>query len=134
MLIDRNCTVSDAVLQYLLAGLQQPALASASATSLQAISMQCKNQMINHFQGLVQIVQVMDTLSLSTEAAINLIKGNLPGCICASSCCMWFVELSTYCVGFSISCGNLLICLKMTLSLFHRLILDAFERFLKYLL
>lgn len=68
---------TDPVLQYLLEGLQQPQLASMAATALQSISTQCKDQMTEHFQGLVQIVQAMDTFNLSTEAAIGLLKGGL---------------------------------------------------------
>ena len=48
-----------------------------AATALQSISTQCKDQMTEHFQGLVQIVQAMDTFNLSTEAAIGLLKGGL---------------------------------------------------------
>lgn len=33
--------------------------------------------MIDHFQGLVQIVQAMDSFNLSSEAAIGLLKGEL---------------------------------------------------------
>ena len=69
----------DPVLQYLLGGLQQPQLASMAATALQSISTQCKDQMTEHFQGLVQIVQAMDTFNLSTEAAIGLLKGGARG-------------------------------------------------------
>ncbi|KAK7492007.1 hypothetical protein BaRGS_00016671 [Batillaria attramentaria] len=73
--IERHPQLLDPVLQYLLGGLQQPQLASMAATALQSISTQCRDQMTEHFQGLVQIVQAMDTFNLSTEAAIGLLKG-----------------------------------------------------------
>lgn len=68
---------ADPVLQYLLSGLQHPLLASVAATALQSISTQCRDLMIDHFQGLVQIVQAMDSFNLSSEAAIGLLKGEL---------------------------------------------------------
>lgn len=73
--IEKHPQLLDPVLQYLLEGLQQPLMASMAATALQSISTQCKDQMTEHFQGLVQIVQAMDTFNLSSEAAIGLLKG-----------------------------------------------------------
>lgn len=68
--------ISDPVLQFLLAGLQQPALASVSATALQSICTSCRSQMKEHFDGLLQIAQAMDSFNLSNDAAIGLLKGN----------------------------------------------------------
>ncbi|XP_050391682.1 transportin-3 [Patella vulgata] len=73
--IERNPQYLDPVLQFLLAGLQQPSLASAAANALQSISIQCRDHLTKHFQGLVQIIQAMDTFNLSTDAAIGLLKG-----------------------------------------------------------
>ncbi|XP_046572522.1 transportin-3-like [Haliotis rubra] len=73
--IERHPQYLDPVLQYLLAGLQQPLLASISANSLQSISTQCRDHMIEHFSGLIQIVQAMGTFNLSNDAAIGLLKG-----------------------------------------------------------
>ncbi|XP_025097718.1 transportin-3-like isoform X1 [Pomacea canaliculata] len=73
--IERHPQLLDPVLQYLLSGLQHPLLASVAATALQSISTQCRDLMIDHFQGLVQIVQAMDSFNLSSEAAIGLLKG-----------------------------------------------------------
>ena len=67
--------ISDPVLQFLMTGLQQPQLATAAANSLQNISSQCRDQMTNHFSGLLQIVQAVDSFSVSNEAAIGLLKG-----------------------------------------------------------
>lgn len=69
----------------MLSGLQQPHLASIAATALQSISTQCRDQMTEHFQGLVQIVQAMDTFNLSTDAAIGLLKGEYLGVTLHSS-------------------------------------------------
>ncbi|KAK3097484.1 hypothetical protein FSP39_010037 [Pinctada imbricata] len=65
----------DPILQFLLAGLQEPKLSTAAANALQSISTTCRTQMVEHFGGLVQIVSAMDTFSLSNEAAIGLLKG-----------------------------------------------------------
>ena len=67
--------VSDPVLQFLLSGLQHPQLATAAANSLQNISSQCRSHMANHLDGLLQIVQAVDTFSVSDDAAIGLLKG-----------------------------------------------------------
>ena len=73
--------VADPVLQFLMMGLQQPLLATMAANSLQSICSQCQEQMINHFPGLLQIVQAVDSFNVANEAAIGLLKGvspNLP--------------------------------------------------------
>uniref|UniRef100_A0A2C9JGA5 Importin N-terminal domain-containing protein n=1 Tax=Biomphalaria glabrata TaxID=6526 RepID=A0A2C9JGA5_BIOGL len=62
------------ILQYLLAGLQQPVLASIAANSLQSICTQCKDQMTNHFDGLMHIVRAMESFNLSPDAALGLLK------------------------------------------------------------
>lgn len=67
--------ISDPILQFLLAGLQEPKLASAAATSVQSISTTCKGKMRDHFQGLLNIAQAIDTLHLSNEAIIGFLKG-----------------------------------------------------------
>ncbi|KAL5010143.1 hypothetical protein ScPMuIL_012448 [Solemya velum] len=73
--IEKHPQTLDTILQFLLAGLQEEKLATVSANSLQSISTTCRDQMIEHFQGLVQIAQAMDTFNLSNEAAIGLLKG-----------------------------------------------------------
>ena len=69
--------VSDPVLQFLLAGLQEPRLSSVSAQALQSIASMCRDHMKSHFHGLIQIAEAMDTFNLSSEAAIGLLKGNV---------------------------------------------------------
>ena len=69
--------ITDPVLQFLLAGLQQPQLATVAANSLQNICSQCRTQMADHFNGLLQIVEAMDTFNVSNDAAIGLLKGKI---------------------------------------------------------
>ncbi|XP_012941104.1 transportin-3 [Aplysia californica] len=73
--IERHPQLLDLILRYLLVGLQQPVLASIAARSLQSICTQCRDQMTSHFQGLMHIVQSMETFNLSPDAAIGLLKG-----------------------------------------------------------
>ncbi|RUS92156.1 hypothetical protein EGW08_000009 [Elysia chlorotica] len=73
--IDNHGQLLDPILQCLLSGLQQPTLASVSANALQNLCTQCRGQMINHFDGLMQIVKAMDTFNLSADASIGLLKG-----------------------------------------------------------
>lgn len=70
-----NLLFSDPVLRFLLAGLQNQPLASISANSLESICSMCRDQMGGHFAGLVEIIQALDTFSLTNEAAIGLLKG-----------------------------------------------------------
>lgn len=67
--------ISDPVLQYLLAGLQESRLASVAATALQSISTTCKEHMKSHCDGLVQIAQAIDTFNISNDAATGLLRG-----------------------------------------------------------
>ncbi|XP_055889168.1 transportin-3-like [Biomphalaria glabrata] len=73
--IESHAQFLDVILQYLLAGLQQPVLASIAANSLQSICTQCKDQMTNHFDGLMHIVRAMESFNLSPDAALGLLKG-----------------------------------------------------------
>ncbi|XP_059139993.1 transportin-3-like isoform X2 [Physella acuta] len=73
--IESHAQFLDLILQYLLAGLQQPELASIAANALQSISTQCRDHMTNHFEGLMHIVRSMETFNLSPDAAIGLLKG-----------------------------------------------------------
>ncbi|KAK3585736.1 hypothetical protein CHS0354_020305 [Potamilus streckersoni] len=73
--IEKHPDTLDPVLQFLLAGLQNTHLATAAAMSLQNIATTCRDQMVSHFQGLVQIAQAVDSFNLSNDAAIGLLKG-----------------------------------------------------------
>lgn len=59
----------------MLQGLQDPVLASEAATALQNISSQCRDNMAEHFTGLLQILEQIDKFNLKPEAANGLIKG-----------------------------------------------------------
>lgn len=67
--------VTETILNFLLHCLQQPGLASVTANALQSISTACCTHMVTHFTGLLQIIQCLDRLSISNEAAIGLLKG-----------------------------------------------------------
>jgi len=58
-----------------LTGLQQQQVATAAAKSLENISSQCRGHMANHLDGLLQIVQAVDTFNVSEEATTGLLKG-----------------------------------------------------------
>ncbi|XP_064600886.1 LOW QUALITY PROTEIN: transportin-3-like [Liolophura sinensis] len=73
--IEHHKQVLEPVLQFLLSGLQNPQLATVAATSLQSVCSMCRDQMTDHFTGLIQIVQAVDSFSVSNEAALGLLKG-----------------------------------------------------------
>lgn len=73
--IEKHHQLLETILNFLLYCLQQPQLASAAAIALQNICSACQNHMTIHFNGLVQIIQSLDTFSISNEAAIGLLKG-----------------------------------------------------------
>ncbi|XP_075224525.1 transportin 3 isoform X1 [Lycorma delicatula] len=73
--IEKHPQSLEPVLNCLLYCLQQPQLASVAANSLQSICSSCRNHMAVHFNGLVQIIQSLDTFSISNESAIGLLKG-----------------------------------------------------------
>lgn len=67
--------VSDAILQFLITGLQQPQIAPAAATALQSICAQCQDQMVSNFNGLLQVAHAVDSFNLSNDAVIGVLKG-----------------------------------------------------------
>lgn len=73
--IERHINYLDPALNWLLSGLQEPVLASMAATSLQNICSACRKQMSSHFDVLLQIVKAMDQFSISSDAALGLLKG-----------------------------------------------------------
>ena len=70
------CVCVERTLQFLLCSLQQSALATAAADSLQSVCSQCPDQMTSHFDSLVHIVTDVHTYDISNDAAIGLLKGN----------------------------------------------------------
>jgi len=73
--IGRHPDTLEAVLGHLLQGLQDPVVASEAANSLQSICSQCKEQMTQHFGGLLQILEQLDKFNLKAEPAKGLVKG-----------------------------------------------------------
>lgn len=66
----------EAVLNFLLHALQQKnGLAAAAATALTAICTTCRERMICHLSGLVQIAASLDSFEIGNDAAIGLLKG-----------------------------------------------------------
>ncbi|KAL0267137.1 UNVERIFIED_CONTAM: hypothetical protein PYX00_009490 [Menopon gallinae] len=64
------------VLYFLFCSLRQPQLASASANALKLICSACRDKMAQHFNVLaLQIVEALNSPSISSEAAIVLLKG-----------------------------------------------------------
>ncbi|KAG8187901.1 hypothetical protein JTE90_001664 [Oedothorax gibbosus] len=73
--IEHHPQFLDPTLNFLLMCLQKKALASVAATALQNICATCKKQMASHFNGLLQIIQAIDTFSLSNDATVGLLRG-----------------------------------------------------------
>ncbi|XP_050046846.1 transportin-3 isoform X1 [Dermacentor andersoni] len=73
--IDKHPQYLDPVLTFLLQALQTQSLASVAAASLQNVCATCRSQMVAHFPALLHIVSAVDTLSVSTSAALGLLKG-----------------------------------------------------------
>uniref|UniRef100_A0A1E1XKR9 Transportin-3 n=1 Tax=Amblyomma sculptum TaxID=1581419 RepID=A0A1E1XKR9_AMBSC len=73
--IDKHPQYLDPVLTFLLQALQTQSLASMAASSLQNVCATCRTQMVGHFPALLHIVSAVDTLSVSTSAALGLLKG-----------------------------------------------------------
>ncbi|XP_064417249.1 transportin-3 isoform X2 [Latimeria chalumnae] len=73
--VDRNPQYLDPVLSYLMKGLREKPLASVAAKAIHSICSVCRDHMAHHFQGLLDIARSLDSLMLSPEAAVGLLKG-----------------------------------------------------------
>ncbi|XP_046388483.1 transportin-3 [Ischnura elegans] len=73
--VEKHTETLEPILNFLLYCLHKPLLATAAANSLQSICSACTEHMGVHFNGLVQIVQSLDTFAISNDAAIGLLKG-----------------------------------------------------------
>lgn len=73
--VEKHPESLEPVLNCLLYCLQQPQLASAAADALQSICSACREHMSVHFNGLLQIIQSLDSFSITNQAAIGLLKG-----------------------------------------------------------
>ncbi|XP_070539739.1 transportin-3-like [Ptychodera flava] len=73
--IEQHTEYLDPTLGFLMKGLQTSELGSAAAHAIQCICDVLSDHMTNHFEGLLQITQAIDSFNLSHDAAIGLIKG-----------------------------------------------------------
>ncbi|GFW55800.1 transportin-3 [Trichonephila clavipes] len=73
--IEKHPQYLDPTLNFLLSCLQKKPLSTVAATALQNICATCKKQMASHFNGLLQIIQAIDTFSLSNDATVGLLRG-----------------------------------------------------------
>lgn len=67
--------ISEPVLNFLLACLNQKGLGSAASGALLSICTACPLHMASHFSGLLQIARSLDNFAISNDAAIGLLKG-----------------------------------------------------------
>ncbi|MGH0114663.1 UNVERIFIED_CONTAM: hypothetical protein FKN15_031805 [Acipenser sinensis] len=80
--VDRNPQFLDPVLNYLMKGLREKPLASVAAKAIHNICSVCRDHMAQHFQGLLDIAQSLDSFALSADAAVGLLKGALKKALC----------------------------------------------------
>uniref|UniRef100_A0A8C9R4F9 Transportin-3 n=1 Tax=Scleropages formosus TaxID=113540 RepID=A0A8C9R4F9_SCLFO len=73
--VDRNPCVLDPVLNYLMKSLREKPLASVSAKAIHNMCSMCRDHMSQHFQVLLDIARSLDYFSLSSDAAVELLKG-----------------------------------------------------------
>lgn len=74
--IERHPESLQAVLNFLLVALHQKnGLAAAAATSLTSICSACRERMVCHVPGLIQIAASLDSFEISNDSAIGLLKG-----------------------------------------------------------
>ncbi|CAI8023945.1 Transportin-3 [Geodia barretti] len=73
--IDNHHDVLDTVLQFILDGLKIQSVASHAAKAVQKVCQKCRKRMAPHFDGLLQIIQSADQLSVSNDAIVGLLKG-----------------------------------------------------------
>jgi len=66
----------EAVLNFLLYALQQKnGLAPAAAMALTSICSACRQKMVCHISGLVEIARSLDSFQINNDVAIGLLKG-----------------------------------------------------------
>lgn len=73
--IEKHPDYLDPVLQYLLSSIQDPKLSSVSASAIESLCMSCFTQMTKYFDVLAQVVIAADSLSISHDSYIGLLKG-----------------------------------------------------------
>ncbi|XP_022802202.1 transportin-3-like [Stylophora pistillata] len=65
----------DPILQFLLSTVQDPKLSSVSASAIESLCIACHSQMTKYFDVLAQVVVAADSLSISSDSYIGLLKG-----------------------------------------------------------
>ncbi|XP_064535375.1 transportin-3 [Drosophila montana] len=74
--IENHSDLLEAVLNFLLYALQQKnGLAPAAAIALTSICAACRQKMICHISGLVEIARSLDSFQINNDVAIGLLKG-----------------------------------------------------------
>ncbi|XP_073827400.1 transportin 3 [Musca autumnalis] len=74
--IENHAESLQAVLNFLLYSLQQKnGLAAAAAIALTSICASCRQKMVYHISGLVEIARSLDSFEISNDLAIGLLKG-----------------------------------------------------------
>lgn len=73
--IENHAESLQAVLNFLLYSLQQKSVAAAGAIALTSICSSCRQKMVFHIQGLVEIARSLDSFEINNELAIGLLKG-----------------------------------------------------------
>lgn len=74
--IENHSDLLEAVLNFLLYALQQKnGLAPAAAIALTSICSACRQKMVCHISGLVEIARSLDSFQINNDVAIGLLKG-----------------------------------------------------------
>ncbi|EDO32037.1 predicted protein [Nematostella vectensis] len=73
--IEKHPDFLDPIMQFLLSTVQVQSLSSVSAVAVEQICVACHKQMGRHFDVLAQVVIATDSLHMSSEATVGLIKG-----------------------------------------------------------
>lgn len=73
--IERHPQYLDPVLQFLLSNIQDAKLSSVSASAIESLCISCYSHMTKYFDVLAQVVVAADSLSISHDSYIGLLKG-----------------------------------------------------------
>lgn len=73
--IDRNPSVIEPVLSCVLQSIRSPSLSVAASNSLEAICSTCREHLTPHFSTLLQVVEALVTLPITSELAVKVVKG-----------------------------------------------------------
>ncbi|XP_020909780.1 transportin-3 [Exaiptasia diaphana] len=73
--IEKHPDFIDPLMQFLLTSVQTHGLSSICASAIESICLSCHKEMGRHFDVLAQVVAATDSLSISGEATLGMIKG-----------------------------------------------------------